>query len=177
MSGFDPFTLGGKSYDFDHLKPLTLRVSPDDKPGTKVLAILVNFSCHCFTEGYDPSRPELTYIHAGETRSFDKLRYALSLNLHSIIRVIPDKKVLFTRETNYLIAETIDHSGQNVKYTIFFDLKKARDRWNDLVMTVESAYIKEALPKHLDKIRFKILAGKVAGGHKVLSPQHFQKRK
>jgi hypothetical protein len=175
VSGFGPFARGGKSYSFDHLRPLTLHVAPDNKPETRSLVIRVNYSCHCFTEKHDPSRPELTYAHAGETRSFDEARYSLSLNLPGIISAISDRKVLFTRDTNYLIVETLDHSGAPVRYAIFFDLKKARDSQNDLIMTVESAYIKTALPKHLDKIRFRILAGKVAGGRKVRSPAHFQK--
>lgn len=175
MSGFGPFTLGGKSYSFDHLKPLTLCIAPDNKPETKSLAMRVNFSCHCFTEMHDASRAELTYIHGGETRSFDEERYLLSLNLPPIVEAISERKVFFTRDTNYLIVEALDYSGARVPYAIFFDLKKARDGQNDLIMTVVSAYIKVALPKHLDKIRFRILAGKVAAGHKVRSPAHFQK--
>jgi hypothetical protein len=170
VSGFAPFAKGGISYSFDHLKPLTLRVAPDNKPQTKVLSIRVNFSCHCFTEKHDASTPELTYAHAGETRSFDEERYLLSLNLSAIIEAISERKVFFTKDTNYLIVEALDHSGVNVRYAIFFDLKKARDTKNDLIMTVESAYIKTALPKHLEKIRFRILVGKVAAGQKVRSP-------
>jgi hypothetical protein len=177
VSGFVPFTLAGKGYSFDHLKPIVLRVSPDNKADTKTLVIRVNFSCHCFTEKHDPSRPELAYYHAGETRSFDEDRYSLSLNLHAIIAAISDRKVFFTRDTNYLFVEALDHRGHNVRYAIFFDLKKARDQDNDLIMTVESAYVKEALPVHLDKIRFRILVGKVAAGHKVRSPEHFQKNR
>ena len=70
---------------------------------------------------------------------------------------------------DYLIVETVDQSGASVPYAIFFDLKKARDGHNDLIMTVESAYMKTALPKHLDKIRFRILAGKIAGAQGTLA--------
>ena len=115
------------------------------------------------------------YAHAGERRSFDAERYSLSFCLPAIVGAISDRKVFFTRETNYLIAEVLDHHGARVRYAIFFDLKQARDRANDLIMIVESAYIKTPLPKHLDNIQFRILAGKIAGGHKVRSPAHFQK--
>ena len=153
---------------------MTLNVAPDDKPETIPVSVLVNFSCHCFTEKFDCD-PAFEYRHGREVRSFDEQRYALSLNLPSIIQAIIDKKVFFTRETNYLSVELVDHDGMQIRYTVFFDLKRARDADHDLVMTVESAYIKEALPRHLDKIRFRILVGKIARGQKVRSPYHFQK--
>ena len=138
--------------------------------------ILINFSCHCFTKKWEGD-PALEYRHGNEVRSFDEERFALSHNLPIMIQAIADKKVFFTRETNYLNVEFADHDGRRVAYTMFFDLKRARDSVHDLVMTVESAYIKLALPKHLDKIRFRILAGKIAKGQKVRSPYHFQKGK
>ncbi len=101
----------------------------------------------------------------------------MSHNLPVMIQAIADKKVFFTREANFLTVEVVGQGRGQVAYTMFFDLKRARDSVHDLVMTAESAYIKLALPKHLDKIRFRILAGKIAKGQKVRSPYHFQKGK
>lgn len=171
---FSPYKFDGNVFRLDHLQPFTLVVAPDKAVQTKALSILVNFSCHCFTEGYDGIAAH-AYTHRGELRSFSHSRYALSFKLPDIIRSVSERKVLFSRETNYLIIEVIDQAGKAAHYTVFFDLKKASDDKHDLVMTIESAYIKEVLPKHLDKIRFRILAGKVARGLKVRSPHHYQK--
>ena len=173
---FKPIKIAGKVYGFDHLKPVTLAVQPDAKLETKALRILVNFSCHCFTGKFD-GNPAFEYRHGNEVRCFDEERFSLSFNLSAMVQAIADKKVYFTRETNYLTVEVVDHDGKRLRYTMFFDLKRARDAGHDLVMTVESAYIKDAFPKHLDKIRFRILAGKIARGQRVRSPYHFQKGK
>ena len=169
---FKPVSIAGRNYSFDHLKALTLNVAD----GERLLRILINFSCHCFTEKFDGDMAS-AYRHGGELRRLSAERSALSRHLPGMIQAIADKKVFFTRETNYLTVELVDHDGASVRYTMFFDLKRAHDAAHDLVMTVESAYIKVALPRHLDKIRFSILARKVARGEKVRSPYHFQKRK
>jgi hypothetical protein len=148
-------------------------IAPDSNPRTKRLSILVNFSCHCFTERFG-GLEATAYRYRGELRSFDEPRYALSFKLPGIIRAIADKKVLFSRETNYLIVELTNQDEMPVRYAVFFDLKKASDARHDLVMTIESAYVKDALPKHLDKIRFRILAGKIARGEKIRSPHRYQ---
>jgi hypothetical protein len=171
---FNPFTFGDKTFQLDHLESFTLLIAPDANPKTRVLSILVNFTSHCFTESYG-ELGAMAYRHKGELRSFSEERHGLSLQLPKIIKGIAERKVLFSRETNYLIAEAVDLSGKAVQYCVFFDIKTARDTEHDLVMTIESAYVKNALPKHLDKIRFRILVGKVARGEKVRSPHHFQK--
>ena len=128
----------------------------------------MNFSCHCFSEAHDPAihTPDLIYRHEGDVRAFQRSRFDLSLRLPDIIRQVPNRKVFFSRETNYLTVETVDQHGKKVTYTVFFDLKRARLEGHDLVMTVESAYVKEELPKHLDKISFKI-----SGGQDFLGPE------
>ena len=170
---FPPYTIGDRKFILDHLGSFSMEVLPD-KEGAKSIKILVNFHCHCFTEAYDGIDAH-AYHHQGEIRSFSEERHALSHELPNFIRGIAERKVMFTRETNYLIVEVVDQDGVKVRYSIFFDLKRARDDHHDLVLTVESAYVKESLPKHLDKIRFRILAAKVAQGQKVRSPNLHQK--
>lgn len=179
MTDYPHTTIQGKTYTFEHLAPLTLSVPVKSGQTVRIVSVVVHFSCHCFTEAHDPGlhTPDLIYRHRGEVRAFQVDRYELSKKLPAIIESLPTRKVFFTKETNYLVVESIDQDGRRVSYTVFFDLKRARGIGYDLAMTVESAYVKDVLPKHLDKISFRILAAKTLAGQKVRSPQVFQKRK
>ena len=164
---FNSFVHNGQTFDFAHLNSFSLSVPHRET----TYSVLVNFSCHCFTEKFDETSDMPPYTHRNEVRTFNIKRYGLSKSLRSIIEEHANKKVFFTRNSNYLIVSTDNEE----KYAIFFDLKRERTGAHHVVLTVASAYLKDALPKHLDKINFRILIAKIATGQQVRSPYHHQR--
>ena len=161
----------GQIYRFEHLAAFTMPLALDAQSKI-VLPMHVSFSAHCFTEVFDTLRhqPEHRYTYASELRAFDEQRHALSLQLPALVQAIAARKVNFTRENNYLLVEQQNLAGQLDNYAVFFDLVKDKTG-KGLRMYVQSAYVKAALPKSLDAIRFRILAAALWEGRRVHSPQ------
>ena len=91
---FPPHTLGETTFRMDHLQPITLKIAPNSDPKTRPLAILVNFSCHCFTQSYD-GVAERAYTYKGELRSFNEVRHQLSFHLPAIVQALQNAKSCF----------------------------------------------------------------------------------
>ena len=167
----------GQVYGLSHLDPFTLLVSVAETN----FKVRVSFYHHCFTEKWDTiiHSPDYRYVaqNGSDLRAFNLERYELSKSLPDIIRRMPTGKVCFTNEQNFLKVNIIDHNGEAQKYVIFFKIIPARSRSHDVAMLVQSAYIKESLPKNIDKIRFTTLVRKVAAGEVIKSPRVFQNRR
>ena len=165
----------GVVYRFAHLANFEFSLALDAQASVSI-ALQVQFSAHCFSERFDAAlhQPEHRYSYAGELRAFDLERYQLSLQLPDLIRSLGQRKVNFTRENNYLLVEHVDMQNVRQQYVVFFDLKRAK-AGRALQLFVQTAYVKTALPRSLDTIRFRILAAAIWEGRSVHSPQTRQK--
>jgi hypothetical protein len=175
ISSFPAKRFRGEVYRLGHLASFEFSLALDAQASVSV-ALQVQFSAHCFTERFDAAvhQTEHRYTHLGELRAFNLERYQLSLLLPDLIRSMGQRKVNFTKESNYLLVERVDLQGVRQQYVVFFDLKKAKGG-RALRMFVQSAYVKAALPQSLDTIRFRILAAAIWEGRAVHSPQTKQK--
>jgi hypothetical protein len=176
---YKSITIKGATYGFDHLVPMKIDVGVGSGADARTLSVLINFSCHCFTDKLDPGvhTPDYHYIHEGDQRAFSHSRYTHSLGLPDILKAIERRRVYFTRQSNYVLVETVDENGVKVPYTVFFDVKKGSKGGADVVMTVVSAYVKPDMTTSAPTIRFATLVGKTFRGEKptATSPQQIKK--
>lgn len=168
MSAFKSIKIRGTTYGFDHLLPLTIEVAADKDDPSRKLTVLINFSCHCFTDALDKAThtPDYHYIHEGDERAFSLARYQHSLSLPDILKAIENKRVYFTHEKSFVLVETIDEAGAKVPYTVFLDVKKGNKRGIDVVVSIVSAYAKPDMTSWASPIRFKTLVWKIHRGEK-----------
>lgn len=158
----------GKEYDFSHLKPIWVNV-PLGADGSPKLAIHVSYSCHCFSEEFDPliHQEHHRYTFGDEMRAFDLPRYSCSLQLPSLIGALLTGKVYRANNDNYTYVAHIIFEELNQPYSVFFHLKK--DKASDgvavkLRMYVQSAYLSPLKASAGSQSwRFKSLAGGLAG--------------
>src|SRR5690348_11834209 len=90
--------IASKKYDLRHLKAFAFRF---DALRTKNVNCYVQFSTHCYSDRYDPLRHAHNFVvvdQHGAERCFDLERYALSLQLPSIIQQLPGSNVFQTYE-------------------------------------------------------------------------------
>lgn len=156
------------SYDLTHLDSFTMTVTPKGENATNY-KVLVAFGCHTFTEKWDAADPaHLKFVGSGEDRRFCTIRHAHSLALPQLVR--DARKVFFTRERNYLIAQ--NPVGAGVPYAVFFNMEPARLKGVDAAMFVVSAYPKANLPpkKNLDPITMATLVAKTVKGEPIKPP-------
>ncbi len=161
----------GKAVSLGHLEPSDLVCATDARPDG--LRILVIYSCHCFTETYDEKQHgdrQIVKDDRGRERAFCPMRYALSAELPALVAGLPGAHVYQTPEANYV---RIKLEG-GADYRMFFNLRRAtkdnEEAGYDLRLFVESAYRPEAgalEPAKMQKVRFRVLADKVAKGEKV----------
>ncbi len=127
-----------------HLCPYVLNFQ---MPRGDVIGLKVQFSCHCWTEGYDPAlhTPKHQLIMDGNrARVFSRARYESSLNLRELLGALSSCTMYWTAsDRNYGVYNaTLIIDG--LAYTAFFTLAKERGRFDGnryhLVMGVESAY-------------------------------------
>jgi hypothetical protein len=155
----------GVTYSFGHLSPVTL-VVPLNGAMTTGIDVIVSYSCHCFTEGFDASvhGPDHTYTYGRETRAFDVTRYNCSLQLPAVIQSVLNAHIHRANKNNYTYVAQIPAQptlpGRH--YSIFFDLKKDSDKKDTVRMYVQSAYL-SPLKGGPEKWRFKSLVGQIAG--------------
>lgn len=111
--------------------------------GATVIRIRVAFTCHCFTEKWDPAR------HAGRPvildptrpRAYDQRRYDLSKGLPDLVRGMKCHKVYMTpQKRNYMAFDGRVILEDGSTYRMFFAMKRKAGADHDLEMMVESAY-------------------------------------
>jgi len=106
----------------------------------------VRYSDHCFTrrpktnERYDG---ELVYRNREKKiRLFCPKRYEMSKLLPDFIRGLPNKKPHHNgKNGNFFILETLDSSGNPVRYVIIFSVRKSAKKRLELL--VETAFMEE----------------------------------
>jgi len=157
--------------DFSHLEPMDLICPTQARP--QGVRISVRFSCHCFTEGYDPAKHEgrPTIMDRGKERVFCPTRFELSQQLPELIRQLPESHVYMTPEANFVRLALND----GVEYRMYFNVRRFAEEGYDLRIIVESAYRpdKPGLPpSKMQKVRFKVLVDKLVTNQKL----EFQRR-
>lgn len=157
----------GAAYTFAHLAPFAVQASLN-AAHTIWVTIHVTYSCHCFTEEFDPARhlEHHRYAHGGEIRAFDLQRYGCSLQLPHVVNAMLSGKVYRAKNNNYTYVAQIVLPGVTAQpYSVFFDLKKDRSATQPtLRMFIQSAYLKALVAGvHTQSWRFSSLAGQLAG--------------
>jgi len=176
MLRFRPKTIQGVTYTLDHLEGFTFTL---DTEGGKRRAVIVGFSCHCFTEDIRQEHtPDYYYVHGGEKRAFDLTRHALSKRLPEIIRALYGRTVYMSKEANYFLLRTIEATELAGPYLVFFNVRRAKQKGVDVLMNVESAYLKPGMTDRASAIRFSTLIERTATGKPVpRGPLQLIKRK
>lgn len=165
MAHFKAKTVRGILYDLAHLDPLQFDVSHNDKTFT----VRVVFSCHCFTEELNTAThtPDFHYVHETERRAFSVVRYELSKQLPSLITSMGSVTVYHSNIGNYFLLRqnaAVAHLGT---YVVFFNVIRAtKDNTFDVVMNVQSAYLKPNMADWASPIKFTTLLDFTSRGQK-----------
>ena len=177
MAHFKAKTVRGIIYDLAHLDPFQFDVTYNDK----VFIVRIIFSCHCFTEELDPAihTPDFHYVHETERRAFSIVRYELSKQLPTIITSSGTITVYHSNIGNYFLLRqnaAVAHPGT---YVVFFKVSRAtKENEFDVVMNVQSAYLKPNMADWASPIKFSTLLDFTARGQKPPQGKRMQiKRK
>lgn len=147
---FPPAVFRGVPWNFDHLSSYAIQV--DIGAGCEV-EVFIQFSCHCFTHSLskDPRGAAVpadeVYVHGGETRILNELRYELSRKyLGEMVSGLPTCRIHVANieQGNFLTWQLRDVDGNERVYGVFFIVKRDRKRARKLILLVQSAYIMEA---------------------------------
>ena len=158
----------GKVYSLAHLDPFDMPIVGRD--GTQYGVARVSFGLHTFTREWRSSDPlDQRMVVGGEERCFCFDRYQLSLSLPAILQAACRGNAHFSRGANYLLVRR--DAGQADPYAIFFDAEKARMKGVEVIVFVDSAYLKPNLPKKLDVIGFAKLLEKISKGERINRPK------
>jgi hypothetical protein len=182
MAVFRPITFRGTRYDFEHLEPMELEVkeTSSGKSPKKILRVLVNFGCHCFTEEYDVKKHtwEDRYVHEDERRAFSPIRYERSKNLREFVKGLGNKTAYVTRQNNYVTVQRSREAGATTRYAIFFTVEKGPQDGADVIVTIASAYDKPNLTRTAPCINFSTLVAKTHKRERVqpATPSYIRKK-
>jgi RNase P/RNase MRP subunit p29 len=162
------------SWDLSHLDPFAFRLDIGDE---RHVAVIVLFSCHCFThkpehDDREIIPPEELYKTAQETRVLNEERYWLSKTvLTDIVRQLHARHITVADEgRNFVTLEQRTKDGGIVHYGIFFEVSKDKQRGGRIILRVQSAYLLNSLSKRLKnakKVKLKTLVKAVYEGRKI----------
>lgn len=169
MPYFNPITIGGQTYHFQHLDPFTFSFHSDF--ANKPLTIGVVFSNHCFTKKYiqatHPVGDPILYDGGRRPRSFCSVRYGTSQLLPNLVAALnhPRVKVFQTVERRNWV-HSVEIATPQGPFHIFFEVSRVAGAGatHDLKLTIESAYPEDAAygpPGKLGRMGFHLLCSKV----------------
>lgn len=170
---YESITYESETWCLAHLNPFAFKFSLSEE---LVVDVVVFFSCHCFTRGAtkeerDDLEEKYWYIDEYEARVLDPERYALSTQfLPRLIEELEKRHIKSTGKENFMTIEIIEKSGQSVPYVVFFDVFKDLKRKRRLLLTVQSAYVKEDSTNRMKsgkKVNFPVLLRAVYEGRKI----------
>lgn len=156
----------GAVYSLAHLAGFDMPIVGRD--GTVHGVARVSFGLHTFTRDWLDTDPlDHKMIADGEVRCFCPTRHQLSLDLPAILQAACGGNAHFCKGRNYLLVRQVDGEP----YAIFFDVEKARQKGVDVMVFVDSAYMKPNLPKKIPAIGFAKLLEKTAKGEPITRPK------
>lgn len=156
----------GTLYSLVHLAGFDMPIVGRD--GTLHGVARVSFGLHTFTRDWRNTDPlDHKMVVGSEVRCFCPTRHQLSLALPAILQAACGGNAHFSQGRNYLLV----HQVSGGPYAIFFDVEKARRKGVDVMVFVDSAYMKPNLPKKLPAIGFAKLLEKTAKGQAVTRPK------
>lgn len=172
---FRTLQFNGAVWDFGHLDPFSFRCQLD---ANLIVDVVVLFSCHCFTHGRDKDlRTEISidelYADGKKTRVLNRQRYEMSKKF--LPRMVAELfkrhiKVLGGARPNYLTIESINQDGEEVLYTLFFEVLKDQRRKKRILLRVQSAYVVDSMTeaqKKARKVNFDVLLRAVYQGRTI----------
>ena len=158
-----------------HLAPHILTVI---LPRGDSVNILVEYSCHCWTEEFD------TAAHAGQMqiidgkylRAFCPHRFAASVDIATLLTTLPQNRLYLTlADRNYGTYNATMMQPDGTAYRAFFTLHSDKGRFNGirhkLRLFVESAYHRPQ-PEDGQKVNIAVIVGQALKGKKV---KHFRR--
>ncbi|NII05038.1 hypothetical protein [Luteibacter anthropi] len=161
-----------KSYPLNHLHPFKfdIELPATSKMEGVVVNVHVGFGLHCFTRKILPGDCESErYGDDREQRTFCRERYALSKGLRAVVESLKNRQCGFAKDDNYVTVDVTDVPGQSIRYGVFFNVKRWRERGASAVLlVVQSAYALDhgkAAPMQ-GKIRLNVLLGHALRGTK-----------
>jgi len=130
--------------------------------------VVVLFSNHCFSRSlgdHEVVDESLIVMDGSETRVLDKERYDLSkLHLQRVILELPNRHIQVADPTrpNFVTFELppSNPGGKQIRYAVFFEVKRDRKRKRRMLLRVQSAYVLDEPSKRLlkaDKIKFLVI--------------------
>ena len=160
MSSFKEMRFGNRTYDLKHLNPFKLGVEFDGNSYT----VLVRFSCHCFTEGFDAERHIDQAIcecrdclRKLENRAFSVERHQLSLQLPELFRRLGNGTVYHTQRNSFFFVRNVpvpEKGGSHEPYVVFFKAIKAAHVDGDVIIEVVTAYPKPGMTRLGSPVKF-----------------------
>lgn len=157
-------TIAGVHYTLDHLNPFSFDLLHNENK----YIVHVRFGCHCFTEKLTSAHtPDFHYTHESEKRAFCIERHSLSKGLPDIIKSLGNHTVYLTNQNNYFTLKQSTQSTPAGPYLVFFNAHKATKKGADVLINVESAYLKPGMADRASPIKFTTLVEKTALGQKV----------
>jgi hypothetical protein len=170
--------IDGGLVTFNHLRSHILTVSGLDPNLPEPMTVLVRYSDHCFSEGFDDAVHSVSAVlpwcthNSADKRVFSRERYDWSFQLRPLIEGLASRRVhQTTRVRNFMLVTT--HRNQSGEpYNVFFNLGRASPgAAHNLVMTVVSAYTSNAPTASVrsspTNIRFRMLCGKAWRGESL----------
>jgi len=145
--------INGVDYTMHHLEDFILEVAS--------YKVKIVFSCHCFTEKLlKKHSPDYLYEHNGEKRAFSHERYTLSLQLKAIIGGLDNISVYHTQTGSFFSTKSL----LNQNYVVFFRTYKADNKKFDVIIRVESAYLKPNMNMWAAPVKFRTMIEYTAKG-------------
>ena len=153
-----------------HLEPHVETFALDQ---TDEVKILIRYSCHCWSCGYEDRlhAGQLRFLDGSRARAFDPYRHDASIHLSGLMRNLPHNRIYVTRsERNYgaYCSTLMDAAGH--RYTAFFTLRPRKGKFDGirhkLLLVVESAYGR-AQPEPGMKTNFRAVIAKAREGEMV----------
>ena len=153
----------------EHLQP---HIETYQLDGNDKVNILIQYSCHCWTCGWDDivHAQQIIFLDHNRPRAFDADRYNASINLSNLIKNLAENRIYVTRSDRNYGCYNATLSENSNYYTAYFTVKPKKGRFNGIrhkfILFVESAFAKPQ-PEPGMKTNLRAVIGKAREGKTV----------
>lgn len=154
----------------EHLAPHILTIN---LPRGERINILVVYSCHCWSEGFEAEKHEgqMKIMDGIRSRAFCPDRYTASMDLKDLFEGLSRNRIYLTQsDRNYGTYNATKIRDDGTAYTAFFTLKAQKGKFDGirhkLRLFVESAYSCPQ-PEAGQKVKAAAMVGQALKGTKV----------